>query len=124
MAGESREPGLIGTLKRMFSTLLLLAKSRLELVSIEVEEQVAYAANLLVWSMVAIACASLGVFFLGATIIIACWDRYRLLAASLVTAAFVLMALGAVSVVRSRLRQRPQFLAATIVEFTRDAGQS
>ncbi len=123
MAGESREPGLIATLKRMFATLLLLAKSRLELVSVEVEEQVAYAANLLVWSMAAIACASLSVFFLGATIIIACWDRYRLLAAVLVTTAFVLMAVGAVSVVRSRLRCRPKFLAATIVEFTRDAGQ-
>ena len=122
MADDSRQRGLIATLKRMFATLVLLAKSRLELVSVEVEEQVAYAANLLVWSMIAIACASLGVFFLGATIIIACWDRYRLLAASLVTAAFVLMALGAVSVVRSRLRQRPRFLAATVEEFERDAG--
>jgi uncharacterized membrane protein YqjE len=122
VADDSRERGLIATLKRMFATLVLLAKSRLELVSVEVEEQVAYAANLLVWSMIAIACASLGVFFLGATIIIACWDRYRLLAAGLVTAAFVLMALGAILAVRSRLRQRPRFLAATAAEFERDAG--
>jgi uncharacterized membrane protein YqjE len=122
VADELREKGLIATLKRMFAALLLLAKSRLELVSVEIEEQVAYAANLLLWSMVAIACASLGVFFLGATIIIACWDRYRLLAASAVTAAFTILALVAVSMVRARLRQRPRFLAATVEEFKRDAG--
>jgi uncharacterized membrane protein YqjE len=113
---------MIARLQRLFATLLLLAKARLELASVEIEEQVAYAANLLVWSMGAIACASLGAFFLGATIIIACWDRYRLLAAALVTAALILLALGAVAVVRFRLRQRPRFLAATIAEFSRDAG--
>jgi uncharacterized membrane protein YqjE len=122
MADESRKAGMIASLQRLFATLLLLARSRLELVSVEVEEQVAYAANLLVWSMAAIACASLGAFFLGATIIIACWDRYRLLAAVLVTAVLTLLALGAVAIVRSRLRDRPRFLAATIEEFSRDAG--
>jgi uncharacterized membrane protein YqjE len=120
-ADEGQKPGMIASLQRLFATLLLLARSRLELVSVEVEEQVAYAANLLVWSMAAIACASLGAFFLGATIIIACWDRYRLLAAVLVTVVLTLLALIAVAVVRSRLRERPRFLAATIEEFTRDA---
>ena len=108
-------------MRRMFATLLLLAKSRLELVSVEVEEQVVYAANLLIWSMVAIAGATLGVIFLGATIIIAFWDQYRLLAAGLVTTALTLLALLAITEVRSRLRQRPRFLTATIAEFKRDA---
>ena len=105
----------------MFATLLLIARSRLELVSVEVEEQIAYAANLLVWTLVAIFCASLGVLFLAITILILCWDRYRLLAAGGVTLALLLMTGGALAVVRSRLRQRPRFLVATISELGHDA---
>jgi uncharacterized membrane protein YqjE len=124
VADEARAPGFIASLQRIAATVILLAKSRLELATVEVEEQVAYAANLLIWSMVAITSAGVGLLFVGATLIIVCWDQHRLLAACLVTAVPLILALVAVMVVRSRLRQRPRFLGATITELGRDAGQS
>lgn len=105
----------------MFATLILVAKSRLELVSVELEEQIAYAANLLVWTLVAVFSAALGLLFLAITILIAFPERYRLLAAGGVTVALIGLAVGAILVVRSRLRARPRFLVASINELAHDA---
>ena len=121
MARAARGPGFITTLQRMFATLLLVAKSRLELVSVEVEEQIAYAANLLVWTLVALFSAALGLLFLAITILIAFPERYRLLAAGGVTVALMVLAGAAMVVVRTRLKARPRFLVASISELARDA---
>jgi uncharacterized membrane protein YqjE len=120
----SEEPapaGLFASLRRMLATLLELGSTRLELVSVELQEQVEYAAGVLLWGIAAIFFASLTVLLLAFTIVIAFWDQHRLLAACLVTAAFALIALTAVVIVRQRLRTRPRFLAATAEELKRDA---
>jgi uncharacterized membrane protein YqjE len=113
--------GLFASLRRMLATLLELGSTRLELVSVELQEQVEYAAGVLLWGIAAIFFASLTVLLLAFTIVIAFWDQHRLLAACLVTAAFALIALTAVVIVRQRLRTRPRFLAATAEELKRDA---
>ena len=121
MARAARGPGFIATLRRLFTTLLLVAKSRLELISVEVEEQIAYAANLLVWTLIALFSAALGLLFLVITLLIAFPERYRLLAAGGVSLALLGLAVIAVVTVRSRLRARPRFLIASISELGQDA---
>jgi uncharacterized membrane protein YqjE len=119
--GAPPQAGLFASLKRMLATLLELVSLRLELVSVEIEEQIEYAASLLLWSVAAIFFGCLTVLLLALTIVIVFWDDHRLLAAGLVTGAFALLAVGAVLVVRARLRQRPRFLVATTAELKRDA---
>jgi uncharacterized membrane protein YqjE len=109
-------------LRRLFATLLQVVRLRFELVSVELDEQVAYAANLLIWILVALFWASLGAMFLGLTIIVIFWDQHRILAAAGVTTVYVLLAVVATRVVQSRLKHRPRFLAATMAELQRDAG--
>ncbi|HXQ30784.1 MAG TPA: phage holin family protein [Steroidobacteraceae bacterium] len=120
MAEDSLELGLFASLRRMLATLIELAHTRLELVSVEVEEQIGYAAGVLLWSITAIFFGSLAVLVLAFTIVILFWDSHRLLAAGLVTAAFTLVAIIAVLIVRARLRRRPRFLSATVGEMQRD----
>jgi uncharacterized membrane protein YqjE len=120
----SEEPapsGLFASLRRMLATLLELGSTRLELISVELQEQIEYAAGVLLWGIAAIFFASLTVLLIAFTIVIAFWDEHRLLAAGLVTGAFALIALTAIVVVRQRLRARPRFLAATAGELKRDA---
>jgi uncharacterized membrane protein YqjE len=112
----------MSNLRRIFATLLQLVRLRLDLISVELDEQVAFAANLLLWYIVIILCAALFVVFLAITIIVVCWDQHRVLAAGGVTLVFGLLGLTGIAVVRSRLRGRPRFLAATIDELRRDAG--
>jgi uncharacterized membrane protein YqjE len=115
------ETGLFASLKRMLATLIALVQTRLELVGVEIEEQIAHAASVLLWSITAIFFASLSVLLLALTIVIAFWDQHRLLAASLVTATFVLTAAIAALVARHRLHTRPRLLATLAREFERDA---
>jgi uncharacterized membrane protein YqjE len=122
LVSEAPAPsGLFASLRRMLATLLELGSTRLELISVEVQEQIEYAAGVLLWGIAAIFFASLTVLLIAFTIVIAFWDEHRLLAAGLVTAAFGLIALTAIVVVRRRLRERPQFLSATAGELKRDA---
>jgi uncharacterized membrane protein YqjE len=115
------DAGLFASLQRMLATLLSLAQTRLELVSVEIEEQLERAASVLLWSIAAVFFATQAVLLLALTIVIACWDEHRLLAASLVTVSFVLAAGAAVLVVRHKLHTRPRLLAATAAELRRDA---
>ena len=121
MNAEAPESGLFASLGRMAATLLALARTRLELASTELEEQLEYASQVLLWSIGAIFFASLTVLLLALTIVIACWDEHRLLAAGLVTGSFALIALVAFIAARRLLRQRPKFFAATAEELRRDA---
>lgn len=121
MADGTPQAGLLASVRRMLATLLELGSTRLELVSVEIQEQIEYAASLLLWGIAAIFFASLTVLLLALTIVIACWDQHRLLAAGLVTAAFALIAFIAAQVVRRRLESRPRFLSATSGELRRDA---
>jgi uncharacterized membrane protein YqjE len=121
VAEERPEQGVIASLRRVAATLLKLARTRLELVSVEFEEQFEYAVSLLLWGVAAIFFGSLAVLLVALTIVIAFWDQHRQLAAGLVTAAFLLAAVVAASVVRNRLRRRPRFLAATARELQRDS---
>jgi uncharacterized membrane protein YqjE len=108
-------------LRRLFATLLQLVRLRVDLVSVELDEQIACALNLLWWYIVAILCVMLCAVFLAVTIIIACWDQHRLLAAGGVTTGFGILGLIGVAIVRTRRRERPKILAATLGELKRDA---
>ena len=121
MSDDPLAPGLFASIRGVFATLLQGASLRVELATVELDEQIAYARNLLLWYLVAIIGATLAAAFLGAVIIIACWDHHRLLAGCGVTAAFALCGVIGAGFVRARLKQRPLFLTATIGELKRDA---
>ena len=121
MSAAPPESGLFASLRQTLATLIALGRTRLELVSVEIEEQIEFAAGVLLWSIAAIFFGSLAVLVLALTIVIAFWDTHRLLVAGLVTAALAAIAAIAVLVVRTRIARRPRLLAATLAEMKRDA---
>lgn len=112
--------GVIATLRRIGATLVALLGNRIELVAVDVEEGVSSAFGILLWGLLAIWLASLALLALAATVVIACWD-HRVLAAGLVSLAFVVAALAALLALRRRLKARPRFLGGTIDELAADA---
>lgn len=104
----------------LLATAIGIGRTRLELLSVELREEVNRAAELAVWGAVAVLAAGGGVLFAGFAIIVAFWDTHRVLAAVLVTSAYFLLAAVAGLVIRSRLRSRPRFLHATLGELARD----
>lgn len=106
---------------RLAAGSLLLLRQRLELASLEVEEQVLRLGLLLVRAMVTALLLALALFGAGATVIIYFWDAARLAAAVGVTAFFALAAVLAGWRFAAALRDKPAFLAATLAELDKDA---
>lgn len=121
---SGRPPGplrqLIGSVSGLLATAIGIGRTRLELLSVDLREELHRTAGLVIWAAVAVLAAAGGVLFAGLAIIFAFWDTHRILAAGLVTAAYFGLAATAGLVIRSRLRTRPPFLQATIAELARD----
>ena len=114
---------LIASVSGLLATALGIGRTRLELLTVELREELHRTAELLVWGGVAVLAAGAGVLFAGLAVIFAFWDTHRILAAVLVTAGFFALAAVAALLVQSRLRARPPFLQATLAELARDEDQ-
>jgi uncharacterized membrane protein YqjE len=108
-------------LQNILLTIVSLAQTRLELATVEIEEEARRLTGVVLWAVAGILSAGFGVLLLALTIVIAFWDGHRLLASVLVTLVFFAVAAVAGLTVRRRLRERPRLLAATIGELKRDA---
>jgi uncharacterized membrane protein YqjE len=111
---------LFDSLRRLLAGVIAIAQTRLELVTTELAAEIQRAVGLLLWVAIALFFGGISVLMIAITIVVATPERYRLLAAGLVVAAFVAGAVGAALVVRRRLRERPPFLAASRDELRRD----
>lgn len=121
-AVERSASGLFRSLKQLVATVVALVHTRLELFTTELQEEVQRAASLVLWSVVALLGAVLGLFFVGITIIIA-WEGERLLAAMLVTSGFLaIAAVGGITVL-VKFRNKPPLLSATRAELGKDRAE-
>lgn len=117
---EAAGGGLLESLRRLLTTLLVLAATRLELVTTELEEELHRLTRLLLWSMATLLAGALALLLGAITVLVACWDTHRLEAAGGLTALFTVAALVGWWAVRRQLRDRPPLLAATRRELERD----
>ena len=113
--------GLGRNLARLSAGSLLLVRQRLELASIEVEEELLRTALLFARTLVAALLLALARVFAAATVIIVFWDSARVAAALGVTACFAVGGGWVAWRLASALRARPPFLAATLAELHKDA---
>lgn len=118
--GPPRRAGLMDSAKRMLATIIALVHTRLELFTTEIEEEIQRAVGILLWGVIALFFGSLTVLMIAFTVIIIFWDDHRILAASLVTATFLLMTLVFALMARARLRVKDRFMGSSVEELRRD----
>jgi uncharacterized membrane protein YqjE len=128
MSEDEAEPagpitGLIGSLRKALSTVLAIAQTRLEIISTELQEEIGRAADLLMWAFIALFAAGIGLFLGALVLIFAFWETHRVLVSLLMLGFFFGLALVAVLVLRTKLKNRPPPFDATIAEFKRDREQ-
>jgi uncharacterized membrane protein YqjE len=111
---------LSSSLKGLAATVLELLQLRLELLSVEAQEEVLRVGALLVYGAVAVAFLSLGVVFLALLITVALWDSHRLLALAVFTALFLLMGGVAAWLARERVRSGTRLFSASAEELRQD----
>jgi uncharacterized membrane protein YqjE len=105
---------------RLFSTLVEMLYTRLELIFVELEEWIEGLVSVVLWGLVAIFAAGASLLLGALALIFAFWDTHRVLVSLLVMGGFVLVTIGALWVIVRKLRMQRALFAATLAEFAKD----
>ena len=116
-----RTGGLADAFARLSGTMVALLRSRLELATLEFEEQRESATELLVLVLSGVLLALFALLFASVFVIACFWDTYRLQAIAGVTLFYVVLAMFVVMRLKKRQRERTPAFAATLAEFSHDA---
>jgi len=119
-SGSNRPGGLFESVKALAATLLAVAQTRLELFSIDVEEEWVHVSSILTWSLVAMFCAGIGVVFATLFLVFALWETHPLLALGIPAVLFLLVAALAWRLVMAKVRAKPRPFAASLAELAKD----
>lgn len=119
-AGAPRPPGLFDSLARLGRTGLALARTRVEILATELEEErIRFAQLALLVAGIAF-CVQMAVLLAVILIVVLLWDTHRLLALGGAAALFLLAGIAGTAWLRHRLRTRPKMFASTIGELLKD----
>ena len=110
--------GLLGSARNLLDSLLGLARTRLELLSTELQEALASHALAVVEACAALVLGGLGLAFAGIAVLLAIAPEQRLAAATLMTLVF--LAAGAAVALVLRARERPRVFDASLAQLQRD----
>ena len=112
--------GLLESAQNLIAGVLDLGRTRFELFSVELREELARIATLLIGGLAALILGILGIAFAAFAVVVAVAPEYRLLVAALVAGGFFLAAaLLAFAVMRFARAKRRAF-GATLAELRRD----
>lgn len=108
---------------RLLGSFLAIAQTRAELLTTELQEEIARAATMLLAAFAALLAGVLGLLMIGLSIVVYFWDTHRLAATLAVSAVFVIGAIVCANIARSELRERPRLLHSTRTELERDVAE-
>ena len=112
--------GLFTSIAQLLATAVGIAQTRLELLTTELQEEVHRVAEIMVYAVIALLAAGVGLFLLALVIIFVFWDTHRLAASIAVTGTVFAVAVVAALVLRAKLRAKPPMLDATLAELKKD----
>jgi uncharacterized membrane protein YqjE len=112
--------GLFASLAKLLATAIGIAQTRLELLTTELQEEVHRVAEIMVYAVIALLAAGVGLFLLALVIIFAFWDTHRIIASIAVTSAVFLIAIVSALVLLAKVRKKPPMLDGTIAELKND----
>jgi uncharacterized membrane protein YqjE len=114
---------LVASLKGLAGTVLTLLQVRLELLSVEAQEEVARVVGLLLFGLAALILLALGLGFLAMFITVALWDTQRLLALAVFATLFLSLGGVAAWLAYQRARRGSALFAASLAELRQDRDQ-
>ncbi len=108
------------SIARLSANVIGILYTRLELISVEVEEELTRFSSYLLWSLVALFCAGIAVLLLILLLIASFWDSYRLTVLLSLLGIFSGTAIGLGWWLKTILSNRPRLLADTLAELRKD----
>lgn len=111
---------LFDSLKEFGRTAVELVRTRLELLSLDVEEAKLRLLSILFLGAAAFFCVSLGLVMGAFWLVVAFWDTHRTLVLGLLTGGFLGGGLLALALLAWRARKGPRLFSATLGELEKD----
>jgi uncharacterized membrane protein YqjE len=118
--GTAAHGGLLQSIRHLAGSLLGAARTRLEILATEIEEERVRLEQLLLIALAAAFCFLMGIVLCVALVIIYYWDTHRLLAAGVLAAAFLAASAVLGLILRGQARARPKLFAVTRGELAKD----
>lgn len=106
---------------RLGATLVAMVQTRVELASVELQEEAQRMLRYLVLSLMALFLAAMTVVLVTFFVILLFWEQHPLLATGLLASVYAIGALLLMSKVKSEIRAKPALLASTLAELKKDA---
>ena len=114
------QENLLSSLKNLLATGTSIAKTRLELISTDVQIARSRFISLLVMIIFALFFLFFGLVMLALLIVIYSWEADRILALTLLTSGFLAVGVILASLVLQSMRAMPKLFEATIAELQKD----
>lgn len=115
--------GLFESLSALSATLVAMAYTRLDLLSIDLEEERAHASLQLVLTLTALFLMGVGVVLLVMLLVVVYWDTHRILVLASLASFFLLTGLLVVWFAWHKMRSKPRLFAASLSELHKDRQQ-
>ncbi len=112
--------GLLHALRTLLATLVAVARTRGELLQVELEEERLRLAGIAVIAFAAAFFLALAVVVLTFFVMLLFWDSHRLLAAGLMALAYLIIGLICAGIARQRARVKSKLFAASLAELAKD----
>lgn len=112
--------GLYSSIKNLGATGVVILRTRLELLSIELAEEKERFLGLLGFGLAALFFIGLGIVFFALFLTVALWDSHRLLVLGMFTALFLVFGLVALSMAAKFSSARSKLFSASLAELAKD----
>lgn len=112
--------GLMASIKRLVSTLISIASTRLELLANELQEERLRLTQMLLFALSAMFCFGLGILLLTVFVVVLFWDDHRLAVTGGLTVVFFALGLLMVILLRSKAQAKSSLFSVSLAELERD----
>jgi len=117
------EAGLLGSIRKLATTLVGVLQTRLEIFSTELEEAKLQLGQLLMLGLVAVFCLALGVVLLTVFFVVLFWDSYRLPVLGVMSGLFLVLGIFAALTLRAKFAESTRMFSSTLAELSKDREQ-
>jgi uncharacterized membrane protein YqjE len=118
-----RSKGLLTSLADLAATMLAIVQTRIELLSVELEQERDHVISLLVMSLIALFCFGVGLVLIIIAIVMANWETHRVAALSMISGFFLMAGIAVWVYSRHKLKTKPVILTTTLSELSKDRQQ-
>jgi uncharacterized membrane protein YqjE len=113
-------PGLLDALRSFLGTWVAVIKTRVDIISTEIEEQRAWMEHIIFLAIASMFCLSLGLVILTLFVVMCFWESYRLWVLGIFAVLYLGGGLTLALKLKNRMKSRPRIFSSTSEELAKD----